>query len=71
MDQSNCRTNLRQQQRILDCRIAAANYTNIFAGEKLRSRAADSIIPFPANSFSPGTPNSRGLTPVAITIAID
>ena len=35
MDQRHCRTNLSQQQRIFDSRIATADYANILAGEEL------------------------------------
>jgi hypothetical protein len=36
-----------------------------------RSLVGDSIIPRPENSFSPGIPRLRRLTPVAITTKID
>src|ERR1044071_10223925 len=35
VDQSHSRTNFSQQQSILDCRIAAANNTNVLACEEL------------------------------------
>src|SRR6266498_1119717 len=37
----------------------------------LRSLLADSITPFPTNSFSPGIPSCLRFTPVAMIIAID
>src|SRR6185437_13321898 len=35
MDERDCRTNFRQQQRIFNCRIAAANYANVLTCKKL------------------------------------
>jgi hypothetical protein len=72
MNERDRRDKLCQQQSVFGRRIATADYANIFAGELFGiALAADSIMPRPANSVSPGMPSRRRRNPVATIIAID